>query len=435
MRPGPTLLWLLLGWTVLGAAASVAVVPLAWWLAAGALLVMLAGVDGWRLHRMASPEVQRELAPVLPLGPTATVALQVRNPGARRLRLRLHDLHPGGWPVRGMPRRLTLPAGGTARFDYQLVPDARGPFAFGGCQVQLAAPWALWTQRRELGAPSSVRVYPDFAVLAELAGLRLEQASRSIGARLQRRRGEGTEFHELRDYRDGDGLRRIDWKASARSQRLISREYREERSQQVVLMLDCGRRLLARDGALAHFDQALDAALALAGIALREGDAVGLLACTGRAQRWLPPQRGAGSMDRLLGAGYDLHAQAVATDYPAAASALLAYQRRRALVVFVTDVRDEDASELRVAIDLLSRRHLVVLASLRDPALDAAAMPADGGLDAAIRAASAMHYASERERVHAMLRSEGVNVLDVRCAELAAALISQYLALKRGNRL
>lgn len=434
MRPAPLLLWLLLGWTALGFAASAGVAPLAGWWAAAAALAAVAGVDAWRLRRTASPEMRRELAPVLPLGPAATVALDVRNVAARRLRLRLHDGHPGDWSVQGMPRRVVLPAGGAARIDYRLVPAARGRFEFAGGDAQLLAPWALWTQRRTLGVPAVTRVYPNFAVLAELAGLRLEQASRSLGARLQRRRGEGTEFHELRDYRDGDSLRRIDWKASARSRRLISRDYREERSQQVVLMLDCGRRLLARDGALAHFDQALDAALALAGMALREGDAVGLLACTGGEQRWLPPQRGAGSMDRLLAAGYDLQARPVATDYPAAASALLAHQHRRALVMFITDVRDEDSRELRAAIDLLSRRHLVVLASLRDTALDAAAASA-AGLDDAIRAASAIHYLGERARVHDALRSGGVNVLDVRCAELPAALIGKYLALKRGNRL
>src|SRR6185437_14975079 len=126
-----------------------------------------------------------------------------------------------------------------------------------------------WSVRRVLGAASTVRVYPNFAALVELAGLSVELASRSVGARLQRRRGEGTEFQELRDYRVGDSLRKIDWKATARSSRLISREYRDERNQQVVLMLDCGRRLLAQDDRRVHFDHVLNASLALASIALR----------------------------------------------------------------------------------------------------------------------------------------------------------------------
>ena len=435
MRPAPLMLWLLLAWTLLGVAASLGRLPLSAWLDAGAALAVLAALDAWRLRRTASPELQRELAPVLPLGPEANVALHLRNPTKRRQSLRLHDLHPGGWAVRGMPRRVSLPPGGALRLDYATTPDARGLFQFGGCHALLPSPWRLWHGRRVLGEPSATRVYPNFAVLAELAGLSVELASRSVGARLQRRRGEGTEFQELRDYRVGDSLRKIDWKATARSHRLISREYREERNQQVILMLDCGRRMLAQDGPLAHFDHVLNASLALASIALREGDAVGLLACLGQQQRWLPPQQGSGGMDLLLGAGYDLHAQPLATDYLAAANALQVQQRRRALVILVTNVRDEDDKELRTALSLLSRQHLVVLASLREQALDEAAHDPGATLETTIRSASAMHYLAERERVHETLRREGVNVLDVRCAELSGALIERYLAIKRGNRL
>jgi len=428
MRPAPALLWLLLGWTVLGVLASLGWLPLAAWLAGGGALALLALVDGWRLRRMPSPEVSRELAPVLPLGPEARIGLRVRGTTRRAQKLRLHDLHPGGWAVRGMPRTLLLPAGGDVRLEYAVTPDARGQFAFDGCHVQLHSPWRCWSVRRVLGAASTVRVYPNFAALVELA-------SRSVGARLQRRRGEGTEFQELRDYRVGDSLRKIDWKATARSSRLISREYRDERNQQVVLMLDCGRRLLAQDDRRVHFDHVLNASLALASIALRQGDAVGLLACTGQQQRWLPPQQGSGGMDMLLGAGYDLHAMPLATDYLAAASALQAHQQRSALVVLITNVRDEDDAELRAAVSMLSRRHLVMLVSLRELALDHAAADPGDELEGSIRSAAAMHYLADRERTHEALRREGINTLDVSCGELSGALIERYLAIKRGNRL
>lgn len=435
MRPAPLLLWLLLGFTGLGVLASVGVLPLsAWWLC-GAMLLLFALVDGWRLYRMRSPQVHRQVTAVMPLGPEARVSLRVRGPAGSAQRLRLHDLHPGGWAVRGMPREVIVPAGKDVVLDYAVKPDARGEFHFDGCDVQLRSPWRAWTAKRVLGAPSTVRVYPNFATLAELAGLSVELASRSVGARLQRRRGEGTEFQELRDYRVGDSLRKIDWKATARSSRLISREYRDERNQQVVLMLDCGRRMLAQDDQRVHFDHVLNASLALASIALRQGDAVGLLACTGQEQRWLPPQQGSGGMDMLLGAGYDLHAQPLATDYLAAASALQARQQRRALVVLITNVRDEDDAELRAAVSMLSRRHLVMLVSLRELVLDRAAAEPGEDLEGSIRSAAAMHYLAQRERVHEALRREGINTLDVSCSELSGALIERYLAVKRSSRL
>ncbi|WEN16910.1 DUF58 domain-containing protein [Rhodanobacter sp. AS-Z3] len=435
MRPAPLLLWLLLGWTVLGVLTSLDRLPLSTWLAAGAVIALVALVDAWRLRRMPSPELQREVAQVMPLGPPATVNLRLQGNGRRTQSLRLHDMHPGGWVVHGMPRDVRLPPGTDLLLDYSVIPDARGQFSFNGCHVQLHSPWRTWTTRRVIGGVSTVRIYPNFAALAELAGLSVELASRSVGARLQRRRGEGTEFQELRDYRVGDSLRKIDWKATARSGRLISREYRDERNQQVVLMLDCGRRMLAQDDQLVHFDHVLNASLALASIALRQGDAVGMLACTGQQQRWLPPQQGSLGMDMLLGAGYDLQAMPQATDYLAAASALQAHQQRRALVVLITNVRDEDDVELRAAVSMLSKRHLVMLVSLRELALDRAASEPGVELEGSIRSAAAMHYLAERERTHEALRREGVNLLDVSCSELSGALIERYLAIKRGNRL
>jgi uncharacterized protein (DUF58 family) len=435
MRPAPLLLWLLTGWVALGVLASVAWLPLSAWLAYGLLVALLALADGWRLWRTPSPELQRELAPVMPLGPEARIGLRLRAVTARAQQLRLHDLHPGGWAVHGMPRKLSLRPGSELLLDYTVTPDARGQFSFDGCHMQLRSPWLCWTARRVIGITSTVKVYPNFASLAELAGLSVELASRSVGARLQRRRGDGTEFQELRDYRVGDSLRKIDWKATARSSRLISREYRDERNQQVVLMLDCGRRMLAQDDYLAHFDHVLNASLALASIALRQGDAVGLLACTGQQQRWLPPQQGSGGMDMLLAAGYDLQAMPLATDYLAAASALQAHQQRRALIVLITNVRDEDDAELRAAVAMLTQRHLVMLVSLRELALDRVAAEAGDSLETGIRSAAAIHYLAERERVHEGLRREGVNTLDVNCSELSGVLIERYLSVKRGGRL
>jgi len=435
MRPGSLLLGLLFGWMLLGVLASLDMLPVLAWFAAGGVLAMLLLIDGWRLQRAPSPRLQREVPPVVPLGLDMLVRLRLQ-PAERGLPIvDVHDLHPGGWTVRGLPQRLKLAPAAELALEYAVTPGERGPAVFAGCHMRIHSAWRLWTQRRTVGLVNTVRVYPNFAPLAKMAGLSVELASHSIGARLQRRRGEGTEFQELRDYRVGDSMRKIDWKATARMGHFISREYREERNQQIVLLLDCGRRMLAKDGALAHFDHVLNASLSLAYIALREGDAVGLLACTGPTQRWLPPQRGGNGMDLLLGTGYDLQATAAPTDYLAAARALQERQRRRALVILVTNVRDEDDSELAMAVTLLAQRHLVLVASLREQAVEQAAKRAGENLEQAIRSASAMHYMAGRERVHDDLNRRGVMTLDVECAELSSALIERYLRLKRESRL
>ena len=148
-----------------------------------------------------------------------------------------------------------LPAADSvATLSYRLRPSVRGNFSFQGTQLRLHSPLWLWRQSRVVGTPQSVRVFPNFAPLAGFALFSAEQASRLVGAHIKRRRGEGTDFHQMREYRVGDSMRQIDWKATARARKLISREYQDERNQQVMLLLDTGRRLLARDGAADTLD-------------------------------------------------------------------------------------------------------------------------------------------------------------------------------------
>ncbi|HEY0505545.1 MAG TPA: DUF58 domain-containing protein [Lysobacter sp.] len=431
-RPAPALLVLLVLWAVLGLAASLGVVPAPAWQAAGVALLLIAGIDAARVVRRSTPTVERRIPDTWPIGVERPVTLSFE--GMHNQRIEAFDLHPGGWAMHGLPRRLQLRRGETASIDYHLRANSRGDFSFDGVQLRLHSPWRLWRQSRVAGAPSKVRVFPNFAPLAKFAMFSAEQASRLVGAHVKRRRGEGTDFHQMREYRVGDSLRQIDWKATARARRLISREYQDEKNQQLVLLLDTGRRLLARDGELAHFDHVLDAALVVAYLALRQGDGVGLLA-SGGDSAWVPPQRGVGAIDNLLRASYALQPKPVATDFLQAATELSLRQRRRALVMLVTNLRDEDMDDLLAAVQMLRKRHLVCVASLREGSLDTALGEDVHDLPGAIRAGATAQYLEQRHAAHEALRSHGVMVLDVACDQLAASLVDKYLDVKRGGLL
>ena len=433
MRPAPRLLMLCLGWAVLGIAASFGVVLALAWQCAGVALALLAVIDAWRLRRYAAPEVARTMPDALPLGVEREVELRL-DAGPRRQWVDIHDLHPVGWECEGLPLTLRLAPETSSSFTYRLRPTTRGEFVFDGAQLRLYSPLGLWRQSRVAGAPQRIRVYPNFAPLTRFALFSAEQASRLVGAHLKRRRGEGTDFHQMRDYRVGDSLRQIDWKATARASRLISREYQDERNQQLIMVIDTGRRMFARDGELTHFDHVLNAALVVSYLALRQGDAVGFFA-TGGEQRWVAPQRGLGAIDILLRESFDLQPRPVATDYLAAATELSMRQRRRGLVMLVTNLRDEDIDDVLAAVNLLQKRHVVVVASLREEALDAALKQEVRHLPDALRAGAAARYLEQRAATHAALRSHQVMVMDVTCSELPAALVERYLSIKRDGLL
>jgi uncharacterized protein (DUF58 family) len=169
--------------------------------------------------------------------------------------------------------------------------------------------------------------------------------------------------------------------------------------------------------------------LLLAHVALRQGDAVGLMTFAGE-RRWLAPRKGVGHLNALMNAVYDLQTSLRASDYLEAARELALRVRKRALVVLVSNVRDEENEELFLALDLLAQRHLVLLASMRERALGEALREPIRGLDAALRVAATRGYLQQRRRAHQTLQKAGALALDVAPEQLPVALVNGYLDVK-----
>ena len=187
-----------------------------------------------------------------------------------------------------------------------------------------------------------------------------------------------------------------------------------------------------RDGDLAYFDHVLNAVLLLSYVALRQGDAVGAFTFSGE-DRLLPPRKGRGAMNTLLNGLFDIQPTTSPSDFTEAASRISTRLKRRALVILVTNLRDEDAQELPAALAPLRRKHLVLLASLREPAIEAARATPIRTLPDALRVAAAHQYIDDRQRAHTLVRGRGVQTLDVLPASLPVALVNRYLDIKRSG--
>ncbi|MEM6732598.1 MAG: DUF58 domain-containing protein, partial [Myxococcota bacterium] len=254
------------------------------------------------------------------------------------------------------------------------------------------------------------------------------------GIKKRQRRGAGTEFQELRDYQPGDPLRQIDWRATSRVRRVIARDYQDERDQQILFLVDAGRRMHSRDGTLSHLDHALNAVLLLGHVALSQGDAVGLMSF-GSEDRWLAPSKGQQHLNAMLNAVFDLQTDPVPGDVEGAVRRVLAKLRKRTLLIVVTNLRDETDHELLSGLSFAGRKHLVLLTSLRELALKHALDAPIHGFDDALRYAATQHYLRDRSLAHARLTMAGVLHLDVAPQELAVGLVNQYLAVKASGRL
>jgi uncharacterized protein (DUF58 family) len=432
--PARRLLHLLWGACLLGVAAAFWPPLVTLWLGYVALVALLAGYDAWRLWQQPAPTLARQVAATLALGVWHRVRLQVRNPVQRDVMLTIADHHPAQVEARGMPTQLVLPAHGWVELHYEIRPLVRGEQCFAPAQLRLGSAWQLWQQTRTAGCAECIKVYPNFAAVTRYALLATDNRLSLMGIRQRQRRGEGLEFHQLRAYRSGDMLRQIDWKATSRLHKLTSREYQDERDQQIIFLLDCGRRMHAQDGDLSHFDHALNAVLLLAYVALRQGDTVGLMGFGGRPC-YMPPGKGAATLNRLLDTVYDLQAGTASPDFLDASTSLMTRLKKRSLVVLVTNLRDEDNAELLPALQLLRKRHLVLLASLQERIINDVLVQPVRDFDSALRHSATHLYLNERRRAHEAIKAYGVLAVDVEPEQLPVALVNRYLEIKRSGRL
>ncbi len=408
--------------------------PRSAWLGTLALLAIVTATDAWRLWRAPSPTVTRRVSQSLALDVPVEVRLRIANTADNGLGLEVYDHHPAAFDCEGLPRRLRLPAGTTATVAYRARPTQRGRHAFPGCQLRIRSPLGLLAQSRLVPVHDDVNVFPNFAAVTKYALLGTDHAFSQSGIRQRRRRGEGLEFQQLREYRQGDSFRQIDWKATARMRKLIAKEYQDERDQNVVFLLDTGRRMLTREERLSHFDHVLNAMLLLSYVALRQGDAVGFMTLDAES-RWMAPRKGMSTINLLLQRTFALEPGAHAVDYPAAATRLYVRQKRRALVVLLTNVRDEDSADLEGAIRLLRLRHLVLLASLREAELERRLVAPVHDFPAAVGFAATTHFLAARRRAHERLAGSGALLQDTTCAALPAAITNRYLDIKRAGLL
>ena len=438
MRPSRQLLSLLTGWLALGLLAAVSgirewpndtFIELLFW-TGGIVLALVSVRDAAAARAPVSLDVERAVPEHLALGVRQRIDIRVSNTTAQTRQISITDSTPPQLSVIGLPQHFTLSPDEHAQISYTVVPIARGPAVFDPVCCRIQSPLGLWENTFKFLDAQTSKVYPNYKPLIKSSLINNSDMYANLGVHVRQRRGDGTDFRQLRDFRIGDSLSQIDWRATARFHRPISREYQEERDQNVLFLLDCGRRMRARDGDISHFDHSLNAMLLTAFVALRQGDSVGLLSFAGQS-RWTPPLKGRQQINCLLNQIYDLDSTLASSDYLDVAQQLLSRQSKRALIVLISTVEPEDHDDLVAATRLLSQRHLVLVACLRPQALDQARQEEVGGLDSALRFCGASAQLSRRQTMLTALRSNSVIVADTPPVTMHTALIDEYISLKR----
>jgi len=395
-------------------------------------LLILALIDYRVTESTAALTVEREIGDRFSMGADNSVTVVAENETRRQLSIRLKDEYPSAMRLVGTREAsATMRPGETLAFSYALYPSARGSYDFGSVVGRIRGRYGLVWRQVRWPLETSVRVYPnmDEARKNELYAHRNREIR--AGLRRMRYKGQGREFESLREFVTGDEIHHISWMATARRGKLMTREYRVERSQNILVMLDTGRLMTARIGELTKLDHAINAALSIAYVAITGGDNVGLLTFGRKVQTYLPPTRSRDQMSAILEALYAVEPQMIEPSYARAFNYLNVNCRRRSLVVILTDLVDHEASaELLARTRQLIPRHLPLIVTIGDSDLRALLKTVPATTADVYRQSVAEELVRQREEALIRITHAGGLALDVPVGRLSFELVNKYLEVK-----
>lgn len=398
-------------------------------LVADAAILVLALLDLFLVYK-PGVTVKRELKETVSLARAVPVTLEVKNLMKRKVTFDLNEAVFEHAETEGLPLRVEVGAGLVRTATYKLTAMQRGEQVIQDHYVRYPSPAGFWIRQVQIKAETKMRVFPDVQAVRHYEML-ARQNRDVMSSRLTKMRGGDTEFERLRDFLPDDEFRRIDWRATARRNKMTVREFQVEQNQNLVFMLDCGRMMTAVWDGLTALDYALNATLMLSHVAIRRGDQVGLLAFDEKVTRIIKPRAGNSASNQIIQSTYNLFPKMVESDYEQAFRALKRHVRKRTLVVFITHAIDEQTSKRiqKLTKDLMPQ-HLPLCVLLKDRELEArATMQATNEEEVCIQAAAA-EMLMWRDRLHREMQRAGVLVLDVLHNQLTGSLVSRYLEVK-----
>jgi uncharacterized protein (DUF58 family) len=418
------------------------------------LIALLAVVDGMGLPAPSAIAVTRRFLHSPALGERTEVEYEVVQQSNGIVTVTVtDDLHT---TLIATPKPLTVVAypRDAVRAVLECYPGRRGDFRLGKIYLRYRGALGLVERWAVCDAEQDVRVFPASEQSGDKAAFYLMRARHiELQKRRLRLRGMGREFESLREYQRGDELRNISWTATARRAKLITRQFTTERSQQVWIVLDAGR--LSRTAfelrrgqpaatgeseqeaaeklrlSVTQLDQATTAAVMLARVIGGSGDKFALLSYGRAVQQQLLPGNGPVHLRMMINLLSQVRSEAAEANHLHAASRLKNLQRRRGLVIWITEIAESAGRpEVVSAVAELVRRHLVVLVLLEHPELDALAAREPKKAEEMFASTAAQEMLERRRETIAKLRQQGVLVVETTPAEVGARAISKYLEVK-----
>lgn len=388
-------------------------------------------IDLFTIPGQKSLTIERQALKIASLQKLHRVTLHISNVSGRSFAVWIRDDVPQEFTAEPKEFILRLVARSRTTVHYDLTASRRGAYQMSCVHLRVRSFFGFWKRFYKYPAANVIHVYPDMKQLAEFAILARTNRLSLMGVRRTRKVGTENDFERLRDYTLDDNFKYMDWRASARRNKLTVKDFQTSQSQRLIFLVDCGRLMTNEASGISLLDHSLNAVLMLSYVALRQGDSVGMICFADKVVSFVPPRGGMNQMNQLLHASFDRFPELVESRYDDAFLYLNTHCKKRSLVVMITNVIDEvNSHQIQSYLGNVVGKHLPLGVLLRDHHLFDAADHDPKSEDELFRGAAAAEILSWRHQVLRDLEHTGVLSLDVFPEDMTAPLVNSYLNIK-----
>lgn len=321
---------------------------------------------------------------------------------------------------------------GTNTFSFSIRPLKRGKIVFEEVRLKVLGYLGLWYYQVFLPVKKRSNSVPNIRGVGKYALRFYSDRQAQAGLKVEKYRGEGSEFESLREYLPGFDTRTIDWKASARRAKMFCREFRAERNNDIILALDCGRLMAAELEGITKLDYAINSLLFISYFAIKSGDRIGFISFSNKVHKYLKPRSNLTALDTISHQCEDIGYDFKETNFVVSMEYLLAQQKRRSLIIVLTDFVDTTSAEImRDYLGLIARNHLILFVAVRDPFLEVHLTQEPKSIMNLHEQISCYHLKDERFKMISELKRLGIHCLDLLPNEISIPVLNRYMDIRR----
>ena len=396
------------------------------------VLIIFTLIDIIILFAVKNPiEALRETPEKLSNGDENEIIVRIKNKYTFPIYSRIIDEIPHQFQVRNFNIYRKIAAQSKDDFKYFLRPTERGAYFFGNLNVFASSPLRLVSKRFRFANNQEVPTYPSYIQLRKYDLMAFSNSFAQYGLKKIRRIGHTMEFEQIKEYVQGDDIRTINWKATAKREQLMVNQFQDEKSQNVYMIIDKGRVMKMPFNGLSLLDYAINATLVLSNVILKKHDKAGMVAFSKKVENRVAAEKRQSQMQLILENLYKLKTDFFESDFSRLYVDIKNKINQRSLLILYTNFETLDGLHRQLPyLKGIAKNHLLVIVFFNNTELNELIDKKANNVQEIYDKVIAEKFAFEKRLIVSELRKYGIYSVLTQPENLTLDVINKYLEIK-----